>query len=61
MIQVLLTTKLIKLIDKKKFDKATFNKNIKTFIVYVIVLNFSSILIYLAKKMQITLLLAKKI
>lgn len=46
----LLITKQIEIINKKKFAKIIFNKNIKTFVIYMTFFNLSSILIYLAKK-----------
>lgn len=52
--------KNVKLIAKKKFAKTALDKNIEAFIIYILSLNLGSILIYPAKKIQITLLLIKK-
>lgn len=61
--KVLPTTKYIDLINKKEFAKTVLGKNIKAFVVLVILFNFGKLimLIYLAKKIQITLLIAKKV
>ena len=60
--EALLTTQRVELIDKKEFAKVTLDKNIETFMVYV---NFLSqglrMTIHLAKKVQIFLLIVKKI
>lgn len=50
--------KQVEYINKKKFAKIALEKNIKLFITS---LNLSLILIYLAKKIQIDLLITKKI
>ena len=47
-IEALLTTKLIEIIDKKKFAKAALDKHIKIFVIYMTFL--STIAIDLAKK-----------
>lgn len=48
--KALLIIKQVEIIDKKTFAKAILDKNIKTFVIYVISLNLSLIFIYLAKK-----------
>lgn len=59
--KALSTIKWIEFIDKKKFTKVLLDENIKTFVVYVSFFDLSSILIYLVKKTQITLLVIEKI
>lgn len=41
--------------------KVVLDKNIKTFVLYIIIFSYFSILIYLVKKTWIVLLLVKKI
>lgn len=53
--------KRIEIIDKKEFSKAALDRNIEAFGINVIFLNFSSILIYPAKKAQTTYLITEKI
>ena len=49
----------VKLINHKKFIKAALDENIKAFVVYISSLG-PRIIIYLARKVWIALLLAKK-
>ena len=58
--EVLSTTRWVELIDKKKFTKATLDKNVEVFVVHVAFL-ISKMLIHLAQEAQIALLIAKKI
>ena len=51
----------MKIIEKKEFAKKVLEKNVETFVIYVKSLKFNLILIYLAKKVQIALLLIKQI
>ena len=55
-------TRRVELIDKKKFAKASFDENIKAFVIHVNFLSLrSKMTIYLACKAQIVSLLAKKV
>lgn len=56
--KALSTIKQIKFIDKKEFIKAELNKELKTFVVYVVALKtlLSKIIIYFSQKAQITAL-----
>ena len=58
--KVLLTTCQVELIDRKEIAKAALDKNIKAFMVHVSSLRLR-MTIYPAKKVQMALLLAKKI
>lgn len=49
------------LIKKKEFVKTPFDEYVKTFIVYITLLNLSLISIYPAKKAKISLLITKKV
>ena len=40
----------MEIINKKKFAKAVFDKNIKAFLVYITIFNFNLIIIYIIKK-----------
>lgn len=57
----MLTTKQVKLIDKKGFAKAGLDKNVKTFVIYVKSLSLSLILIHPAHKAQIVFLIPEEI
>ena len=50
----------MKLIDKKKFAKTALNKNFEAFVVHITLL-ISKMTIYLGKKAQIALLIAKQV
>ena len=54
------TTCRVKLINQKKFAKAVLNRNIKGFVVHIKTLGLG-MAIYLARKTQMALLLAKKV
>lgn len=58
--KVLLTTKQVDIINKKKYAKAALNKNIKTFVVYM-AYKSAKMSIYSAQKAQIALLVAEKV
>lgn len=61
-VEALFITKQAKLINKKKFDKAMFNKNSKTLVIHLMILKalLVEMLIYLYRKFQIASLLTKK-
>lgn len=59
--EALSITKQVEFISKKKSAKTALDKNIEAFVVYVTSLSLSLMSIYLAKKAQIVLLLARKI
>ena len=58
--KTLSTTCRVKLINQNTFARAVLDENIEAFVIYVSSLG-SKITIHLAKKAQITLLLAKKV
>lgn len=60
MAKTLATTCWVEIIHKKEFDKVVLDKNVKAFVVYIALL-ISKMLIYLAWKVQITLLVVEKI
>ena len=53
-------TQKLELINKKDFAKAAFNENIEAFVVYITFFTLK-LIIYLARKAQIALFLAKKV
>lgn len=57
----MLTTKQIKFINKKKFARTANDEKIKAFVVYITFLSLSLMSIHLARKAQISLLIAKKL
>ena len=58
----LVNTQQVEIIDKKIFTTVMLNKNVKTFVIHIVYLNFKiKIIIYLAQKAQITLLSIKEI
>ena len=61
--EALLTTKQVEIIDKKEFAKVALDENIEVFVVHVtsLSLNKLTMLIYLAKEAQITLLIGEEI
>lgn len=59
-VQALLTTKWVKLIEKKEFVAATFNSNTKTFIKYVPFVTSADLNIHLFYRVQVALIILDK-
>ena len=60
-VKTLQTTKLVEIIDKKKFAKWAFNEHVEAFVVYITSFSLNLVAIHLTKETQIVLLIAKKI
>lgn len=55
------TTKQVEIIDKKKFTKVALDENVEAFLMQVTFLSLSLMTIYLAREVQIPLLLFEKV